>query len=270
MAESKYNELIRKIQRKRKWVIALTIVSVLLVLLFTTPTQLEIMGEKIIDYKGLHPVCIVLLVLVCFFIELIAYAIVSLPLNTSMDQECDPEKHLVLNTHLNKQKNIDHIYSVDYLYLGKYEESIKYSEKMIQNSNEQMVLIGLFNQARCEFFWGNYESFKQTAGQYALRLSNSQKIKPKVKLAYQKINNILNLMSAISENDVEKINALRSTIEVWNTSKATEGFVNYIRGIAAHKADDKEEAIYRFKLVKENCSKTVLAGLSEEYLSLLK
>ena len=160
MAESKYNELIKKIQRKRKWVIALTIVSVLLVLLFTTPTQLEIMGEKIIAYKGLHPVWTVLLVLLCFFVELIAYAIVSLPLSTSMDQECDPEKQLVLNTHLNKQKNIDHIYSVDYLYLGKYEESIKYSEKMIQNSKEQMVLAGLFNQARCEFFSGNYESFK--------------------------------------------------------------------------------------------------------------
>ena len=270
MNEPKYNEIITKIQRKRKRVIALTFIAVLLVLLFTTPTQVEIMGETIIDYKGLHPVYIVLLVLLCFSMELIAYAIVSLPLNTSMDQECDPEKHLVLNMHLNKRKNMDHIYSLDYLYLGKYEESSTYSEKMIQSSNEQIVLAGLFNQARCEFFSENYESFKQTAGQYALRLSNCQKIKPQVKLVYQKINHILNVMSAIAENDMEKIHALGSAIEVWNTSKATEGFVNYIRGMAAHKADDKEEAIYRFKLVKENCSKTVLAGLSEEYLTLLK
>ena len=77
-------------------------------------------------------------------------------------------------------------------------------------------------------------------------------------------------MCAISDNDIEKINDLRNNVEIWNTSKATEGFVNYIRGVAAYKVDDKEEAIYRFKLAKENCSKTVLFGLSEKYLSLLK
>ncbi len=270
MNESKYSDLIAKIQRKRNRIIVLTIVAVLLVLLFTTPIQLEIMEETIIDYKGLHPVLIVILVLLCFFVEIVAYAMVSLPLNTSMDQECDPEKHLVLNMHLNKQKNIDHIYAVDYLYLGNYEESIKYAEKMVQSPKEQMALVGLFHQARCEFLLGNYDSFRQIAAQYESKFLSSQKIKPKIKIVYQKINNILNLMCAISDNDAEKINEIRNNVEIWNTSKATEGFVNYIRGIAAYKADDKEEAIYRFKLVKENCSKTVLGGLSEEYLSLLK
>lgn len=270
MNESKYSDIISKIQRKRKLVIALTIVAVLLVLLLTTPTQLEIMGETIIDYKGLHPVLIVLLVLLCFFIEMIAYAAVSLPLNTSMDQECDPEKQLILNMHLNKQKNIDHIYAVDYLYLGNYEESIKYAGKMIQSSNEQMILAGVFNQARCEFLLGDYDLFRKTATQYESKLSSCQKLNPKTKIAYQKINDILCLMCAISDNDIEKTNNIRGNIEVWNTSKATEGFVNYIKGIAAYKVDDKEEAIYRFKLVSENCSKTVLAGLSEEYLALLK
>ena len=270
MAESKYSDLIAKIQKKRKWIIGLTIVAVLLVLLFTTPTQLEIMGETLIDYKGLHPVLIVLLILLCFFVELIAYAVVSLPLYTSMDQECDPEKQLVLNMHLNKQKNIDHIYAVDHLYLGNYAEATEYAKKMIKSSNEQMVLAGLFNKARCEFLLGNYDSLRQTVAQDESNLSGCQKLKPKTKIAYQKINNILNLMCAISDNDVEKINELRNNVEIWNILKATEGFVNYIRGVAACKVDDKEEAIYRFKLVKENCSKTVLSGLSEEYLSLLK
>lgn len=270
MTESKYSYLIAKIQKKRKWIIGLTIAAVLLVLLFTTPTQLEIMGETIIDYKGLNPILIVVLVILCFFVELIAYAVVSLPLNTSMDQECDPEKQLILNMNLNKQKNIDHIYAVDYLYLGNYQEALKYAEKMIQSSNEHMILAGFFNQARCEFFLGKYDSFRQTVAQYESKLSSCQNLKPKTKIAHQKINNILNLMCAISDNDVEKTNELRNNVEIWNTSKATEGFVNYIRGVAAYKADDKEEAIYRFKLVKENCSKTVLSGLSEEYLSLLK
>ena len=270
MNESKYSELIAKIQKKRKWVTGLTIVAVLVVLLFTTPTHLEIMEETIIDYKGLHPVLIVLLVLLCFFVELIAYAAVSLPLNTSMDQECDPEKQLVLNMHLNKQKNIDHVYAMDYLYLGIYEESLKYAEKMIQGSNEQMVLAGLFNKARCEFFLDNYDAFRSTVAEYESKLLSSQKLKPKVKVVYQKINNILNLMLAIVDNDAKKINEYKSSVQVWNNSKATEGFVNYIRGISAYKTDDKEEAIYRFKFVKENCSKTALFGLSDNYLALLK
>ena len=270
MTDSKYSDLIVKIQKKRKFIIGLSIVAVLLVLLFTTPTQLKIMGETIVDYKGLHPVLIVLLVLICFFVELIAYAVVSLPLNTSMDQECDPEKQLILNMNLNKQKNVDHIYAVDYLYLGNYQEALKYAGKMIQSSNEQMILAGSFNQARCEFFLGNFDSFHQTVAQYESKLSGCQKLKPKTKIAYQKINNILSLMLAIADNNAEKINEFRSNVEIWNTSKATEGFVNYIRGVAACKVGDKEEAIYRFKLVKENCSKTVLSGLSEEYLSFLK
>lgn len=270
MNESKYSDLIAIIQKRRKWVIGLTIAAVLLVLLLTSPMQLEIMGESIIDYKGLHPVFIVLLVLLCFFVESIVYAMVSFPLYASMDQECDPEKHLVLNTHLNKQKNKDHIYAVDHWYLGNYQEALKYAEKMTKSSNEQMVLCGLFNKARCEFSLDNYDAFRFTVAEYESKLVNSQKLKPKVKIVYQKINTILHLMLAIAEDNTDKINALRNTVENWSTSKATEGFVNYIKGISAYKENDKEEAVYRFKLVKENCSKTVIATLSDEYLALLK
>lgn len=269
MSESKYSDLIAKIQKKRKLVIVLTLVAVLLIFLFATPSRTE-MGETIIERKGLHPVLIVLLVLLCFFIEMIAYVAVSLPLDTSMGQECDPEKYLILNMHLNKKKNIDDIYAVGYLYLGIYATALTYAEKMINNSNELFALTGLFNKARCEFFLDNHDAFRSTVAEYESKLLSSQKLKPKVKTVYQKINNILNLMLAIVDNDAEKINECRSSIENWNKSKATEGFVNYIRGLSAYKADDKQEAIYRFKLVKENCSKTALFGLSEEYLALLK
>ncbi len=83
------------------------------------------------------------------------------------------------------------------------------------------------------------------------------------------MNNLLDLMVAISENNIERINALRNNVEVWNTSKATEGLVNFFKGLSAYKIGEKQEAIYRFMLVKEACSKTVLLKLSDEYLSLL-
>ena len=95
MNESKYGELIAKIQRKRRVVIVVTIVAVLLVILLTSPVKIEIMEKAIIDYKGLHPIITVLLVILCLFVELIAFALVSSPLSTAMDVECDPEKHLL-------------------------------------------------------------------------------------------------------------------------------------------------------------------------------
>lgn len=268
--ESKYEALITNIRNKRTYVILLTVLAVLLVLLFTTPASLEIMGKVIIDYDGLPPVVTIILILLCLFVEGIAYGFVSLPLSTSLDEECDPEKQLVLNKYLNKQKSIDHIYVVDHFYLGHYTEAIKLAEKMIKSPNEQMALVGLFNQARCEFFLGDYDSLHQTVAQYESKLSNCQSLKPKAKVIYQKINRILSLLCAVSNNDIEKTNDLRGKIENWNASKATEGFVNYIKGLSAYKAEDKEEAIYRFKSVMETCSKTVLGELSENYLSLLK
>ena len=87
---------------------------------------------------------------------------------------------------------------------------------------------------------------------------------------YQKISRVIDLMLAVSKDDLDTINKIRSNIEVWNASKATEGFVSYIKGIAAYKANDKEEAIYRLKAVEEHCSKTILARLAAEHLDLLK
>ena len=254
MNESKYSDLIAKIQRKRKWVIVLTIIAGLFLILFSS-----------------HPVLIVLSLILCFFVETIAYAIVSHPLTTSMDHECDPEKYLILNKQLNKQKNIDYIYAGGYLYSGNYVEAIKYSEKMIASTRQDIILSGLFIKIRCEFLLGNYDEFIQTANKYSSALSTCRKLKPKTIIASKKIENIINLMSAISKDDVEGINQTRGNIETWNTtSKATECFVNYIKAVAAYKVDDKEEAIYRFKWVKENGSKTVFANLSDDYLALLK
>ncbi len=269
MNETKYGDLIAKIKKKRNWIIALTIVAVLLILLFGFPMHIEVLGVAIVSYEGLPTAVTVLLILLCCAVEIVAYAAVSLPLYTSMDQECDPEKHFILNMHLNKPKYLDSIYSTDYLYLGAYEESKKYAQIMIQKPNVHMVLVGLFNYARCEFFLGNYDSFRQTATQYEGVLSGSEKLKPKTKVVYEKMHKVLDLMSAIAGEDREKIKELKESVAPWNNSKATEGFLHYLRGLSAYKLDEREEAVYRFKTVEENCSKTVFARLSKHYLSLL-
>ena len=268
MEKAKYGELIAKIEKKRRWAIALTIVAILLTLFFTTPIEVTILEKEYLLSKGLSPFATIVLILICFFAGVMAYAIVSSPLNTSMDLEANPEKHLVLNIFLNKQ-NIENVYSTDYLYLGDYAQSLKYSQMLLGKSKPELVLVGLFNIARCEFLLGNYDSFREAAKQYENKLAVS-KFRPKVKILYEKINAVLTLMCAISQEDTEKIDKLRNTLDFWCNSKASQGFVNYVKALAAYKVNDKEEAIYRFKSVKDFCSQTVFATLSEEYLALLR
>lgn len=264
-----YDYLVAKIRRNRRWVIALTIIAMVLTVLLSTPIQVEIMGKTYIDKGGLHPVLIVLLVALCLLGGIIAYATVSLPLYTSMDLECDPEKQLLLNVSLEKPTAIDHICSTDYLYLGNFAESIRYAKRMLLNPKKDMVLFGLFNKARCEFFLGDYDAFRLTASRYDMELSES-KLSAKNAVSFQKIKDVIGLLRAIADDDLEKINELCGRVEAWNSSKATECFVYYIKGVAAYKTANREEAFYRFGYVVEHCSKTVFAHFAKGYVESIK
>ena len=263
-----YDALIKKIQHKRRWIIALTVIAVWAVLIFTLPSRLEIMGETVIDYQGQHPVLIILMILLCFFVGAVAFAIVSAPLTTSMDIECNPKKHLILNIALNKQKNNDHICAVDFIYMGNFEEALNYANKMIASNKPTMMITGLFNKARCEFFLGDFDSLKATVKQYESALNNLRKVNQKAKDSYNKILKAMNLMVAIAEEDKEGISNF-SSIDIWNNSKATQGYINYLRGVAAYITENKKEAIYRFMSVIDNCENTVFSGKAQQYLSKL-
>ena len=76
----------------------------------------------------------------------------------------------------------------------------------------------------------------------------------------------MNLLVALLDKDNQRILEYRN-IEVWNNSKATQGYVSYLKGVAAYNLGDLNEAIYRLMDVKENYEKTVFAQLAEQYLS---
>lgn len=270
MEKTKYSELIASIQKKRRWVIIWSFIATAAIFLATEPLEIQVMGEMIVDWQGLSPILGVILILISCIVEVFAYAAVSMPLTASLDMECDPEKQLILNMHFDKGRKLYHIYATDYMYLGRYEEAIPYANEMIKSKKDQMVLAGLYTRARCEFFLGQYENFRYTAACYEDKLASCQNMKPQAKLMYQKISRAMFLMFMISQNDYQKINELRFGVEPWNNSKATEGFVQYIKGVAAFQVGDREEAVYRLRYVKDNCSKTVLAPLADGYLEQLK
>ncbi len=262
---NEYDVIIRKIRKKRNVIIILTIIAELIALMLCTPSSVVLMDEVIVDYKGINPVITVLIVLFIFFCAVVAYGFALTPMTMSMDVECDPKKHFVLNTELNKQKTLVHIYAVDYIYMGDFRTALIYANEMVASGKPKMVNTGIFNKARCEFFLGDFNSLKLTVNQFESNLSGMKTTNPKVKIAYDKIQKTMQLLVAIADGDKEAIAACRN-IEVWNNSKATEGYVNYLKGLAAYNLGDKLEAIYRFMDVKENCAKTVFAQLAEQHL----
>lgn len=102
---NEYDALIKNIKHKRKVVIILTIIALLITITACTPINIVLLDKTVIHYKGINPIITKPLILVISSFGVVAYMHVSTPLITSLDIECDPKKHLILNTVLNKQKN---------------------------------------------------------------------------------------------------------------------------------------------------------------------
>ena len=267
--EEKYADLIKSIKIKRAIVYAVTITVTLLVIFLTVPFRLELMGEVLTDREGLHPVLIALLVILCVLVGVFAYAFVSVSLVMTLEQECDPEKELILNLKLNKRKEMYMVVVADYFFLGEYDEAMRCAMKMVGSRKDSERLMGFYHKAKCEFMTGRKESLKMTVSHYHELLNGSDKLKLKLRPSYEKIGECLRLMVAISENDGENIVTLSKSLTPWKNVKINEGFVNYLKGMSACIIGDRDEAVFRFKSVKEDCGKTVLASLSERNLQLL-
>lgn len=260
-----YDFPIRKIQKRRKCVIILTIILLVAVVLLTRAFNIEILDKTVFSTKGIHPAFTVLLVLLVLIFEIVAYAIVSMPLTSSLDVECDPGKYLALNAALTKKNKLVPIYTAGYFLMGEFTQAMVYAAQMIASGKPAWSILGLFYKARCEFLSGDYEAMKITVQQYEGAVSAIKNNK-----VYQKYHNFMILMCAIADNDKDKINVYSKSIQVWKNSKAVEGYVNYLRGISACYIGDKQESIYYFMAVKKNCDKTVLSQLADEFLLLLK
>lgn len=263
----KYKDLIKKIKKRRTVVTVLSIVAILLTIFLLSPTKLVLGGETIIDYEGNY-IAMALIVVLILLITLFAGAVAIFPMTSSMINECDPEKHLILNTELNKAKNLDGILAMDHFYLGNFSVALDFANKMVSSAKPQYVCTGLFYKGRCEFFLNDFDSLKSTTEQFRSAISKV-KTNQKTMQELTKMQEVLELLVAVSDKDEQKILSLKN-LKPWNNSKPTVGFVNYVQGLASMIVNDREEAIYRFKSTNEICAKTVLFELSNENLSQLR
>lgn len=266
---AEYDGLIKKIRTKKVITVVFAIIAILAVSLFCTPSHIEFMGKVYVDNKGLNPFIMVLLIILIYFVECVACVIILAPLNTSLNQECDPQKYLALNFALGKSKQRNVVGVQAYFYMGDFSSALTYAASLTASGKAALVSSGLFNKARCEFFAGDTAALKFTAKQFEEHISRIPKKNEKIRNIYNEWQKHLTFLCAIAENDTDRINEYRGSAKAWINSKITEGYINCVKGIAAYYAGDKEECIYRFKSSKEIGEKTFLAAVADEYLKKL-
>ena len=265
-----YNKTISRIKHLRAAIVALA--TLLLILFFVLSIPLYIENDKGVAfaYEGMPVAVSAMLSAFVIVGAVLLYSLVSIPLATSLDIECDPQKYLELHLAIDSAKRIDARCMDGYFYLGDFSKSLECAKKVVNSNKEYRLLIGLFNKARAEFFLDDIDSFKATAKRYKAVLHNTASIVDKSNFMYLRMEDSLDMMTAISDRDKEYISKNYKSLKDWNNSKADEGFVNYVKGCAARIAEDNDEAIYRLMAVKDKCEKTVLYSLAQAQLDILK
>ncbi len=268
--KNKYSDLIAKLQRRKKLLIVLYILAFVSYIIFGTTSQTTNADGVVVTRTGLHPILFVFFLLFLFFCCVLSYAaVISAPMLNAMNQECDPEKYLALAQALTRPTDPSVDYASAYLYLGAFPKAMEYADKMISKKNPPFVLVGLLHRTRCDFFMGDYDALKQDVERYESALASAKKIKPKTRLELEKILPSLRLLCALADDDTERIEKARNTTAPWNDFRTTEGYVNYIKGLAALRLDDKKEALYRLTAVTDRCPKTVFGRMAAEKLETL-
>ncbi len=261
--DNNYKPLINKIRRKRRLVTFIAFAVLFVIIFICSPASFVVFDKTVFSSDGVSTGVTIALILLVMFIELIAHGAVLMPLTSSMDNECDPEKYIALNDALGKGKNKAHALCVGYFYTGNFSVSLDYIKEIVNQNNISAKTLGLFYKARCQFFAGDYDSFRVTVGEYKNCYSHQN---DKAKKSNEKTHKTVCLLVALCDNNTQKIDEYRKEIEPWNNSKATKGYIDFLKGLAANKLGDKEESTYRFMSVKENCPKTFLAERAEKYL----
>lgn len=262
-----YNDLIKKINRRRLIAAVIYFVSIVISMNICIPSFISVGDRIIFENKGANPIITILVFLLLSFVFLIAVGVILSPVLRAMNEESDPQKYIALAAPFYKN-HMDQVYSVAYFYMGNFLGSRFYSEKLSQSKKAKIKLNALFTKASCEFFLNDIETFKNTAMQFKYTLAQ-EKLKQKDREHFQSREMFLDLMAAFSENNIEQIK-LCQNLPTDLKSKASQGFANYLGGIAAYILGDREKAIYYFVAVKTECPKTFFPPLCDQYLEKLK
>lgn len=268
---SKHAKIIKKLRRRKNLIITVAVIAAFLILAASVPTIIfyPAEGEPLIDiqYKGIPLAVSLLLFVLCIFIEAILIMITVQPhINRALTEECDPEKFLEMSLALDIPRNIPRAKTLAYLFLGYFGEAIKYSEPVIKDRLYTYHLAGLYNKALCEFFLEDHEAFHNTVAEYSRRFEGNGKIPQKARPLYENIFHVLSVLTALADNDAEKLAELKSSLHSYSKSRSSNVIIKYIKGLAESRTGNADAATVEFEWVKENAKKTVFSALANRRL----
>ncbi len=263
---NEYNALIAKIQKKKKIVLVIAIIAAAVTILLGS----EYYSPKSGSYVSiLGPVPCGLILLGILIVSFVSYAFVIAPLTNSLYNECDPRKHLVLNSVLNKHPLANPDMAASFLLLGDFERAEYHYDQFSKHKNPHYRFTAMFGKARCEFFLGKNENLNTYFEQLKLLL-NTEKFSKRRKMGLGRCLDSLENMCSLALGDTEKIAATSEKLQPWDTLKASESYFHYFKGLSALALGDRENAVYHLVWLKENAPKTVLAVFAEKSLAELK
>ena len=248
-----YSGLIRKIKIKRMFTFIAYIAAIVCVIIFTDTYDSIIIP--------------LIFIALAFFAFAFLFSLASLPVFNSMEAECEPYKHLVLNQTFNKKNKVIlySAYALDLFYLGRYAEAIGYANSLMTLRKPSAVTVGLFHRAKCEYMLGYYDALKMTAEQFDRSLAALTKSKDRDMAV--KMRTVIALMCALTGNDVKVIEKYNLELTEYNRAKHTEGFNHYLHGVAAQRLDRETECAYHLISAKEICKSTVIPQYCDEILN---
>ena len=135
---AEYEALAKKIILKRRWMSVLTGVIVVFVIGLCAVNEVNF-------------VVALLLALLLFFCGVFAVAFILTPITLSLDMECDPQKHLYLNTTVNKQLNQLPTYAVDLFYMGDFSGALEFAKQMLESNKKNFLLWGFLTRRGVNF-----------------------------------------------------------------------------------------------------------------------
>lgn len=268
--QNEYIADINKIRSRKNTTTVLCIVFSVLTVILASPSEIILMGKPLFIKEGLNqPLWIIPTLILIWVLTFFSWSLTFLPISNSLIAECDPKKYIALSSVFLKNFQRTSAYSTAYLFLGDFNNSVKYSNIIISLQKKQFITNALYNKALSEYFLGNYAEMKNTVNQYyaignTIKNKNSKKGK-----RYIKIQNVLTMLCALADDDTEKITELTKVMTPYGNSYASDCILNFIKGVADFKTGDKKDCFYRMMFVKDAGCKTVFATLADDYLKQL-
>jgi hypothetical protein len=210
-------------------------------------------------------------------VGLILGVIVLFPVGNALILEADPAKYLTLQeglftfTTTTVQKAT--VRCGSYLLMGNYAEAIRHADILTHTQKPAPSAVGLFCKGRAAFLSGDAETLSAATKAFS-RITESMGGS-----AYPKQRALLELMTAILQEDRDTAARLSPAVTAWEATRLPEAQVDYCRARAAlllmetsageERRAHRNEAIHRLLSCREKGGRSVLTALAEEALAAL-